>query len=87
MRPYNFDKMRDERTPLIKKGGDDGNGTTIANALAPQTEQEEITSPKPSTSSDISSSTGVKAIIMVLILGTIGLAFLNVFSLISAPVR
>ena len=76
-------KMRDERTPLIKKGDDDDNGTTTANALSPQTEQEEAAGPEPSTPSD-TSSTGTKAIIMVLILGTIRPAFLNVSSVIPA---
>ena len=75
--------MRDERTPLIRKGDDGDNGTTTPNALSPQTEQEEAAGPGPSTPSD-TSSTGIKAIIMVLILGTIRPAFLNVFSVIPA---
>lgn len=66
--------MRDERTPLIKKGDEDGNDTTTSNALAPQTEQEEAAGPEPSTPSD-TSSTGTKAIIMVLILGTFAQPF------------
>ena len=75
--------MLDERTPLIKKGDDDDNGTTTSNALSPQTEQEQAAGPESSTPND-TSSTGTKAIIMVLILGTIRPAFLHVFSVIPA---
>ena len=73
--------MPDERTPLIKKGDDEDNGKAKSNALAPQTEQEEAARPASSTPSD-TSSTGIKAIIMVLILGTHCPALLKVFSMI-----
>ena len=70
--------MPDERSPLIKKRDTDDNATTTYKSLPPPTEQEEAAGPEPSIQSD-TSSMGSKAIIMVLILGTVRSAFLKTF--------
>lgn len=63
--------MRDEEetTPLIK-GHDNNYDTTTSKTVSPQAQQEGAGDAEPGVSSD-TSSTGSKAIISVLILGTI----------------
>ena len=61
--------MRDERTPLINEY-DNNYDTTTSETVSPRAEEDGAADPEPGISSD-TSSRGSKAIISVLILGTI----------------